>query len=302
MKSTYSRKEISDKSARFLETFEIKESEIQILFQFKEEVVPKIPETLETFYTWLRSGPDYDIFFSDPSLQKEVLRMQTKYWTDFFQKPIDESYIESRLLIGEAHARIGLSLTSFFSAMSKFQSYFTDKILNTKSKLNTFELLSAFTKRMHFDTTLIVDTYNSLTNQRIADQNRSLYEMSTPVTEIWQGILMLPIVGVLDSKRAQDIMDSILQKITISQASVAVIDISGVAVVDTAVANHLFKITKASKLMGCETTISGISPTIAQTIVELGIDVSELKTTATLKEALRLALKSVGLEIHENHK
>lgn len=153
---------------------------------------------------------------------------------------------------------------------------------------------------MHLDTTIIVDTFNTLTNEKIADQNRALMEMSTPVTAIWDGILMLPIVGVMDSKRTQDIMDSILYKISQTQAVVTVIDISGVAVVDTAVANHLIKITKATKLMGCETIISGISPEISRTIVELGIDVGSIITTSTLRHALRTALKKVGLSVKEN--
>jgi rsbT co-antagonist protein RsbR len=76
-------------------------------------------------------------------------------------------------------------------------------------------------------------------------------------------------------------------------------DISGVAVVDTAVANHLIKITKATKLMGCECTISGVSPAIAQTIVELGIDVGDVKTTATLQDSLVDAFKRTGTVLQD---
>ena len=119
-------------------------------------------------------------------------------------------------------------------------------------------------------------------------------EMSTPVTTIWEGILLLPIVGILDSKRTQDMMDSILDKIARTQAIVTLLDISGVAIVDTAVANHLIKVTKSTRLMGCETIISGISPSIAHTIVDLGIEVGEMRTTATLRDALIMALERCG--------
>ena len=121
--------------------------------------------------------------------------------------------------------------------------------------------------------------------------------MSTPVTAIWRDILLLPIVGVVDSRRAQEIMSAMLAKISDTQSKAIILDISGVAVVDTAVANHLIKITKATKLMGCECTISGVSPAIAQTVVELGIDVGEIQTTANLRDALGMAFDRVGASL-----
>jgi methyl-accepting chemotaxis protein len=120
-------------------------------------------------------------------------------------------------------------------------------------------------------------------------QKRSvaLLEMSTPVTKIWEGVLFAPIVGIVDSKRSVDIMNKALASISETRATTLLLDIGGVAVVDTAVANHLIKIAKAAVLMGCETIISGISPAIAQTIVELGIDLGSIRTTSTIQAALR---------------
>jgi rsbT co-antagonist protein RsbR len=124
--------------------------------------------------------------------------------------------------------------------------------------------------------------------------------MSTPVTAVWDGILMLPVVGIIDSKRALDMMHAMLNRIVQTQAKVFILDISGVAVVDTAVANHLIKITKASKLLGCVCTISGISPPIAQTIVELGINVGDMLTTATLRDALEAAFRRTGVHFGDS--
>ena len=115
----------------------------------------------------------------------------------------------------------------------------------------------------------------------------ALLEMATPVTKIWDGVLFAPIVGIIDSQRAVDIMNKSLSSIAETQARTLVLDISGVAMVDTAVANHLIKITKAAVLMGCKAIISGISPAIAQTITELGIDLSSIHTTSTIESALR---------------
>jgi methyl-accepting chemotaxis protein len=127
-------------------------------------------------------------------------------------------------------------------------------------------------------------------------QKRSiaLLEMSTPVTKIWDGVLFAPIVGIVDSKRSVDIMNKALSSIADTRASTLLLDISGVAVVDTAVANHLIKIAKAAVLMGCKTIISGISPAIAQTIAELGIDLGSIQTTSTIESALRGSITRPG--------
>ncbi len=121
----------------------------------------------------------------------------------------------------------------------------------------------------------------------VQKRSLALLEMSTPVTKIWDGVLFAPIVGIVDSKRSVDIMNKALTSIADTRASTLLLDIGGVAIVDTAVANHLIKIAKAAVLMGCKTIISGISPAIAQTIVELGIDLGSIQTTSTIESALR---------------
>jgi len=128
----------------------------------------------------------------------------------------------------------------------------------------------------------------------VQKRSLALLEMSTPVTKIWDGVLFAPIVGIVDSKRSVDIMNKALTSIADTRASTLLLDIGGVAVVDTAVANHLIKIAKAAVLMGCKTIISGISPSIAQTIAELGIDLGSIQTTSTIESALRDAITRPG--------
>ncbi len=133
----------------------------------------------------------------------------------------------------------------------------------------------------------------------IESQARTLSEMATPVTELWDGILLLPVLGIVDSRRARDIMDSVLEVISESKAETFILDISGVAVMDTAVANHLVKVSRGAQLMGCECVISGLSPAIAQTLIELGVDVGRVRTTSNLRDALGRAFERRGLEIRE---
>jgi methyl-accepting chemotaxis protein len=123
--------------------------------------------------------------------------------------------------------------------------------------------------------------------EEVQRRSLALLEMSTPVTKIWDGVLFAPVVGIIDSRRSVDIMNKALSSIADTRAQTLLLDIGGVAVVDTAVANHLIKIAKAAILMGCDTIISGISPAIAQTIADLGIDLGAIRTTSTIESALR---------------
>ena len=122
-------------------------------------------------------------------------------------------------------------------------------------------------------------------------------ELSVPINNLWDRMLMLSIVGILDSKRTQVVMEDMLNRIHDVEAKVIVLDIQGVAVVDSAVANHLMKITKATRLMGCSCIISGISPAVSQTIVNLGIELENTLTTSTLKEALEFAFDKLGYSV-----
>lgn len=136
-----------------------------------------------------------------------------------------------------------------------------------------------------------------LYEERLKEQSRTIREMSTPTIELWKGVLVLPVVGVVDSMRAQHMMESMLNKIAETHSKVIIMDIQGVAALDTAVANHLIKITIATKLMGCECILSGITPAVAQTIIQLGIDMENIKTKSTLSDGLGEAFKILDLEV-----
>lgn len=131
----------------------------------------------------------------------------------------------------------------------------------------------------------------------ILRQTDEITEISTPVIRVWDGILALPIIGTLDSARTQVVMENLLQEIVVTGSSIAILDISGVPAVDSLVAQHLIKTVSATRLMGAECIISGIRPEIAQTVVHLGIDLSNVTTKATLASALKFAFSILQLEV-----
>jgi rsbT co-antagonist protein RsbR len=141
------------------------------------------------------------------------------------------------------------------------------------------------------------EVFQQAREQLIARQQEELIELSTPVVQLWDGILALPLIGTLDSDRTQVVMESLLERLVATGSSIAVIDITGVPTVDTLVAQHLLKTVAAAQLMGADCIISGIRPQIAQTIVHLGIDLSSVATKASLADAFGLALRRRGLAV-----
>jgi rsbT co-antagonist protein RsbR len=141
------------------------------------------------------------------------------------------------------------------------------------------------------------ELYQQARESVIARQQEELIELSTPVVQLWEGILALPLIGTLDSERTQVVMENLLERLVATSSSLAVIDITGVPTVDTLVAQHLLKTVSAAQLMGADCIISGIRPQIAQTIVHLGIDLSTVATKASLADAFALALKRRGLGV-----
>ncbi|MEU1645532.1 STAS domain-containing protein [Micromonospora zamorensis] len=142
-------------------------------------------------------------------------------------------------------------------------------------------------------------TFESFVRTReslIADQAEQLLELSTPVVKLWEGVVAVPLVGTLDSARAQVVMERLLQTLVDTGSPYAIIDITGVPAVDTQVAQHILKTVVAARLMGADCIISGIRPQIAQTIVALGIEFGDIATKASLADALRHVLRLSGVE------
>ncbi len=128
-------------------------------------------------------------------------------------------------------------------------------------------------------------------------QRQTISELQTPVIQVWEGVLALPIVGVLDTSRTQQTTEALLDKIVDTSSEIVILDITGVPVVDTAVAKHLLEMVTAARLLGCEVLLVGISARIAMTLVHLGLDLSGVTTRTTLAKGLELAFRRLGLEV-----
>jgi rsbT co-antagonist protein RsbR len=134
--------------------------------------------------------------------------------------------------------------------------------------------------------------------KRATVQAEAILELSTPVIHLADRVLLLPLIGVIDTQRAQQVMDNLLHRIAETSASVVLVDITGVPVIDTYVAEHLLKAATASRLLGAEVIFTGVNPHAAQTITKLGIDLSGLVTKGSLRDGLITAFRMLGIQLN----
>jgi rsbT co-antagonist protein RsbR len=287
-------------SESLLDRFDISSDDLALLKECGRVLGNKIDTVVERFYEWLGAQPEFNVFFKSQDTVERVKKLQKVYWVDFFNGVVDQRYIDYRVHIGELHAQRDMPNLIYFAAMLRFQLLFMEELMASElSAERRRPAVRAFNKLLALDTYVTSDQIAQFAKRRVMESGKAMLAMSTPVSSIWDGILLLPLVGIVDSQRTQDIMEKTLSRIAESRARVFVMDISGVVTVDTAVANNFIRITQATRLMGCDCIISGISPSVARTLVELGANVGEVRTTATLRDALQLALATIDPTVRD---
>jgi PAS domain S-box-containing protein len=141
-------------------------------------------------------------------------------------------------------------------------------------------------------------TERRMAEERSRKQTQELLEMAAvPVVQVWEGIVLVPLIGTLDSQRTQQLMERVLNRVTETNSPVALLDITGVPSIDTQTAQHLIETIAAVRLLGAEVVLTGVRPSIAQTLVHLGIDLSNVTTRSSLSAGLRMAFETLNLRV-----
>ncbi len=204
--------------------------------------------------------------------------------------------------VSRARAQMGFSpsemATFVFSLKQPLFARLRAEIRETDPLVDEMWAASTLLDKLGLHTT---EVYQKSREEVILRQQQDMLELSTPVVELWDGVLALPLIGTLDSARTQVVMENLLEKIVQTGAGIAIVDITGVPTVDTLVAQHLLKTVAAARLMGADCIISGIRPQIAQTIVHLGVDLGSVITKASLADAFVVALQRTGATINKEH-
>ena len=259
---------------------------------------------------WIESQSNV-MTYNDDLISNQEIREQAEELLSAFLKNLNEDnanngdapefdeVVESLSDLSISRAKLGFSPKETGVFVNGMKNAIMDT-LESEMIAAPAELYAA-SKQLHtlFDSFNIVtfETFIRGREEVIIRQTDEISEISTPVIRVWEGILALPIIGTLDSARTQVVMENLLEAIVETGSSIAILDISGVPAVDSLVAQHLMKTVAATRLMGAECVISGIRPEIAQTIVHLGIDLSNIITKASLAHALRFSFQSLKLEV-----
>jgi rsbT co-antagonist protein RsbR len=255
---------------------------------------------IESFYQHLLSFDEMKAFFPDGALLARVKARQKAYFLRLTQGNYDLDYVEERLRIGAIHEHIDLPV-HFYLSMYNVYLHEVWKHLFEIDPEHPDEIMATFFSLMKLtflDISLAIDTYIDSRERTIkALQQEVIQELSTPVLPFREGMLLLPIIGQIDSQRARQLTEHLLQAIRAYRAKVIVIDITGVATVDSRVANHLVQTVDAARLMGAKVVISGISPEIALTMVTLGIDLGPVDTVGDLRTAIEHANRLQGYRV-----
>jgi rsbT co-antagonist protein RsbR len=261
---------------------------------FAERVTADI---VEQFYDHLLGQPETRDFLDDPEVIARLKRKQTAYFLELFAGRVDLAYARNRLRVGATHAELGVPPRWYIGAFAWYLQLVHRALRDEPGREDILADLGAVERMMHFDASLAIDAYIAGFVEAQQRQQAAIRELSTPVIRVYDRVLLLPLVGTVDSLRAQQVMESVLTRIGEEQARVLLLDIAGVAVVDTQVADYLLKTTAAVRLLGARTILTGISPQVARTIVELGVDLRTLYTRNTLADGLELALSLLGKQI-----
>lgn len=278
--------------------FEIEDDDLARLRDLRPFAQKHMDGVIEAFYELLLGHPDTRRFFSDEGTIRRVKRLQREYFIGLFEGRCDLGYVEQRLRVGAAHEAIGLAPKWYIGAYRRYLALILDRMLADVPDVQMAKTgFHSIQKLVAFDMSLAIDTYIAANLETLGRHQAAIRELSTPVIRVYEQVLLLPLVGAIDSQRAQQIMETVLLRIIEDKAKVMIIDIAGVPVVDTKVADHLLKTTAAARLIGARTILTGISAQVARTIVQLGVDISSMHTLHRLADGIELALGLVGKAI-----
>lgn len=233
------------------------------------------------------------------AILERARQLKKEHLVAMVQGDYGRKYVEQRLELGSLYARAGLDPRVFLGAFHQLLKQIGVAVMkqSEKNPLEGFENFMSLKKVAFFDIGIIVDILVFERERTIRQQQEAIRELSTPVLQIRDRLLLLPIIGVIDTMRARFITESLLRAIRANRAKVVVMDVTGVATIDSKVANHLLQTVTAARLMGAFVIVTGLSSEVAQSLVALGIELTKLNTVGDLQGGLEEADRILGYRV-----
>jgi rsbT co-antagonist protein RsbR len=253
----------------------------------------------EDFFSYLRELGEAPALFGRRDALAEAKRRQRDHLAGWASTNYGRDYVEERIALGLLYSQYGLATRVFLGAFHYLMRTLGGDIMKrfASDPDVAFQRFMSLKKVVFFDIGIITDVLMSERERTISQQQDAIRELSTPVLQLRDGLLILPIIGMIDSQRAKQLTDSLLRAIRANRAKMVVMDITGVAAVDSKVANHLIQTVAAARLMGSTVIITGLSADVAQALVALGVDLGKITTTADLQGGLEEAERLLGYRV-----
>lgn len=271
-------------------------ADLKNVTELREIVVRHEIELCSAFFEYLAGVEEARGLLGSPTLLETARRLKREHLAAMVGGEYGVRYAEQRLELGLLYAKAGLDARVFLGAFNRLVDTVGATILkeHSRSPLEAFDKFVSFKKIAFFDIGLIVDVLVSERERIIRQQQDAIRELSTPVLQVRERMLLLPIIGVVDTLRARFITENLLRAIRAARARVVVVDVTGVATIDSKVANHLLQTVNAARLMGARVIVSGLSAEVAQALASLGIELAQLNTVGDLQGGLEEGERILG--------
>jgi rsbT co-antagonist protein RsbR len=288
-----------DEIDRRKEFLEFRKDDADVLRELGEFAKRYTEPVIDDLYRHFLSFEETRAFFQDPKTLERVKQLQREYFVRLTQGDYGADYVANRLRIGTVHERIDLAPKWYLGAYNFYLRAVATRVLEATSSdpRKAFRMFLALLKVVFLDVGLAVDTYVYAREATMRKQQEAIRELSTPVLQIRDRLLLVPIIGVIDTQRARLITESLLRSIRINRAKVVVMDVTGVATIDSKVANHLLQTVTAARLMGASVIVTGLSSEVAQSLVALGIELGKFNTVGDLQGGIEEAERILGYQV-----
>lgn len=274
------------------------QEDIARIVSAKSVVLKRVDDYTEAFFGYLANLGEATALFNRREALNEAKRRKREHVIALVAGEYGSDYVEQRIALAVLYSRYGLETSAFLGAFHYMTAMMgADIMKDARASDDGFQKFVSLQKVGQFDIGIITDVLIAERERTISLQQDAIRELSTPVLQIRERLLVLPIIGMLDSQRAKQMTDSLLRAIRANRARVVVIDITGVAAVDSKVANHLIQTVAAARLMGSLVIVTGLSADVAQSLVALGVDLGKLNTMADLQGGLEEAEKVLGYKV-----
>jgi len=256
---------------------------------------------VKVFFNYLAGLDEARPLTSNRALTDQVQRLKREHLIAMVKGEYGPTYVEQRVALGAVYSKVGIEPRIFLAAFHQLLRAMGTAIMKQfeRAPMDGFETFMSIKKVAFMDIGIIVDVLIYERERVIRQQQEAIRELSTPVLQIRDRLLLLPIIGVIDTHRARLITDNLLRAIRANRAKVVVMDVTGVSTIDSKVANHLLQTVTAARLMGALVIVTGLSSDVAQSLVALGIELTKLNTVGDLQGGVEEAERILGYRVKQ---